>query len=195
MATLSTIDSNLKVLLEQSSALHRHLCPRQVLGVRIGMLAGKMLDIALPQTDKRVLAFVETDGCFASGVSVASGCWLGRRTMRLMDYGKIAATFVDTQTDTAIRIIPQIDIRQRVRDSRPAGTKRWDAYLEAYQQMPDEELLTTKEVQLKIDIPALISFAGKRVICQQCGEEVINEREVLKEGRLLCSSCAGNSYY
>lgn len=192
---MSIVDSNLKVLLEQTSALHHHLCPRQVLGVRIGMLAGKMLGIALPQTDKRVFVFVETDGGFASGVSVASGCWLGHRTMHLIDYGKIAATFVDTKTDMAIRIIPQIDLRQRVRDSRPADKKRRDAYLEAYQQMSDEELLTAQEVQLKIDISALISSAGKRVVCQQCGEEVINEREILKEGQPFCASCTGDGYY
>ena len=57
-----------------------------------------LLNLPLPQKDKRLLTFVETDGCFADGVSVATGCWLGRRTMRLVDYGKVAATFVDTHT-------------------------------------------------------------------------------------------------
>lgn len=159
------------------------------------MYAGKMLNIALPQTNKRILAFVETDGSFSSGVSVASGCWLGHRTMRLVDYGKIAATFVDTKTEKAIRIIPQTDLRQRVRDSRPIETKRRDAYLEAYQQMPDEELLTATEIQLNLDLSALISSAGKRVICQQCGEEVINEREILRAGQILCISCISESYW
>lgn len=193
--TLSSVDITLKTLLEQSRALHRHLCPRQVLGVRIGMHAGTILGIALPQTDKRVLAFVETDGSFSSGVSVASGCWLGRRTMRLMDYGKIAATFVDTKTEKAVRIIPQTDLRQRVYDSQPIGTKRREAYLDAYQQMPTEELLTAQEVQLNLDLSALISFAGKRVICQQCSEEVINEREILHAGQILCVSCVHKSYW
>jgi formylmethanofuran dehydrogenase subunit E len=86
----------LNQLLDRSAELHNHLCPRQVLGVRIGMYAGELLGLELPQTDKRLYTFVETDGCFADGVSVAAGCWLGRRTMRLMDYGKVAAVFVDT---------------------------------------------------------------------------------------------------
>ena len=51
----------------------------------------------LPQTDKRLYTFVETDGCFADGVMVATGCSLGHRTLRLIDYGKVAATFVDTR--------------------------------------------------------------------------------------------------
>ena len=64
-------------LLEQTVTLHHHLCPRQVLGVRMGMLAGELLGLELPQTDKRLITFVETDGCFADGVAVATGCTLG----------------------------------------------------------------------------------------------------------------------
>ena len=83
-------------LLAQSSVLHRHLCPRQVLGVRMGLLAAELLSLDLPQTDKRLLTIVETDGCFTTGLSVATNCWVGRRTLRVEDYGKVAATFVDT---------------------------------------------------------------------------------------------------
>jgi formylmethanofuran dehydrogenase subunit E len=60
-----------------------------VLGVRIGLAAGEALDLDLPRADKRLLMLVETDGCFADGVSVATGCWLGRRTLRLVDYGRV----------------------------------------------------------------------------------------------------------
>ncbi|MBK6646552.1 MAG: TraR/DksA C4-type zinc finger protein [Anaerolineales bacterium] len=28
-----------------------------------------------------------------------------------------------------------------------------------------------------------------------CGEEIINKREVLREGTVLCKSCAGESYF
>lgn len=84
--------------------LHPRLCPRQVLGVRIGQHAGTLLSLSLPRSDKRVLAIVETDGCFADGVSVAAGCWLGHPTLRLVDYGKVAATFIDLECSRAIRI-------------------------------------------------------------------------------------------
>ena len=91
-------------LLRESAARHRHLCPRQVIGARMGLLAGRVLGLAVPQEDKRLLTLVETDGCFADGVSVASGCWVGRRTLRVVDWGKIAATFVDTRTGRAVRL-------------------------------------------------------------------------------------------
>ena len=47
-------------LLTESAALHHHLCPRQVLGVQMGRLAATLLDLDLPQSDKRLLIIVET---------------------------------------------------------------------------------------------------------------------------------------
>lgn len=185
----------LPALLEQSAALHRHLCPRQVLGARIGLKAGEWLGLDFPRSDKRVLVFVETDGCFADGVSVASGCWLGRRTLRLVDHGKVAATFVDTKTGRAVRIAPRPDLRARVREGRPDGQKRWDAYMAAYQTWPDEALLTVQPVRLTLDLAALISVAGVRAVCDRCGEEIINGREVTSPGETLCRDCAGERYW
>lgn len=191
MASIPGLDR----LLEQSAALHGHLCPRQVLGVRSALLAGRILGLEFPRTDKAVLVFVETDGCYADGVSVASGCWLGRRTMRLVDHGKVAATFVEVKTGRAVRVSPQTDLRQRVRDGRPEGQKRYQAYLDAYRQWPADLLFDAARVQLNLDLAALLSLPGKRVVCQECGEEIVNEREVQRGGRLLCQDCAGDPYF
>lgn len=182
-------------LLEQSTALHHHLCPRQVLGARMGMYAGVLLGLALPQTNKRLFAFVETDGCFTDGVSVATGCWMGRRTMRLVDYGKVAATFVDTQTQRALRIWPNPAARELAHGYAPEAQSRWHAYLAAYQVMPDDELLAARSVTLNLDLKAIISRNGVRAQCSVCDEEIINEREVQQDGRVLCRGCAAPAYY
>lgn len=194
-ATVPTSLDALPALLERSAALHSHLCPRQVLGARMGLLAGAVLNLPFPRTDKRVLAFVETDGCFADGVSVASGCWLGRRTMRLVDHGKVAATLVDTRTDRAVRLAPRPDLRRRVREGRKEGQKRWDAYMAAYQTWPDDELFTVIPVALALDLAALISVAGRRTTCDLCGEEIINGREVTGTDGTRCRDCAGEGRY
>lgn len=81
----------LQKLLAEVAAQHSHLCPRQVIGVRMGMLAAELLDIDLPQINKRLLVIVESDGCFADGVATATGATVGHRTMRVEDYGKVAA--------------------------------------------------------------------------------------------------------
>jgi formylmethanofuran dehydrogenase subunit E len=185
----------LNELLEQSAKLHRHLCPRQVLGVRMGILAGEMLGLDLPQSDKHLLTIVETDGCACDGISVATGCWVGRRTLRIEDYGKVAATFVDTLTGRAVRIVPRRDARQLARAYAPAARNKWEAQLLGYQRMPAEELLAVQFVQLKTPIHRIVSRAGVKAICEICGEEIINEREVMHEGSLMCKACAGEAYY
>ncbi len=187
--------TSLDELLNQSAALHKHLCPRQVLGVRMGMLAGERFDLSLPQTNKRLLTFVETDGCFADGVAVATGCWIGHRTLRLLDFGKVAATFVDTRSNAALRLHPHPLARERARCFAPEARNRWEGYLIGYQQMPVEELLVSQPVTLSQPIEHLLSKPSARVICQACGEEVINERELMHEGTVLCRPCAGERYY
>jgi formylmethanofuran dehydrogenase subunit E len=187
--------SDLTTFLEQSSALHKHLCPRQVLGARIGMYAAELFDLELPQTGKRLFAFVETDGCFADGISVATGCWFGRRTLRLIDYGKVAATFVDTRTTRAIRIWPNPRARDRATTYASDERSRWHMYLAAYEVMPTAELLLVQDVALALDLAAIISRPGVRVNCAVCGEEIINEREVRHDADILCRSCAGERYY
>ena len=187
--------TTLQTLLDQTAELHHHLCPRQVLGVRMGMLAGEILELELPQKKKRLFTLIETDGCAADGVSVATGCWFGRRTLRLVDFGKVAATFVDTQTDRAIRIYPHPDARQRARVYAPQARSRWHAQLKAYQVMPADQLLNVQSVELTIPLNEIISRPGVRVDCARCGEEIINEREVFVNGEVLCRACAGETYY
>ncbi len=187
--------ADLAPLLQQSAALHRHLCPRQVLGVRMGLLAGKLLHMELPRRDKRLLVFMETDGCAADGVSVATGCWVGRRTMRILDFGKVAATFYDTKSQHAVRIHPSPNSRRLARQLLPKARSRWHAQQEAYQILPDQQLLVAQEVILELNVAALISRPGVRVTCESCGEEIINERQIFQDGRLLCRPCAGEVYY
>ncbi len=186
---------SLEELLHQSATFHNHLCPRQVLGVRMGLAGGCWLGLNVPQQDKRLLTIVETDGCGADGIAVATGCSLGRRTMYFYDFGKVAATFVDTQTGRAVRVVPSAISRERAKDYAPEAESRWHAYLLGYQRMPDEELLDIREIALTISIAELLSKDGYRVNCDRCGEEIINEREVGHEGLTLCRACAGGRYY
>ncbi len=187
--------ADLQQILAISMARHQHLCPRQVLGARIGLAGGVALDLPLPRRDKRLLVIIETDGCFADGIEVATGCTVGHRTLRVEDYGKIAATFIDTKTAAAVRIAPQLDVREKAYAYAVDEPRHYFAQLQAYQIMPAAELLTLQTVTLTTPVAAIVSRAGVRVNCAQCGEEIINEREQLVGGRLLCRACAGPGYY
>ena len=182
-------------LLENSARHHKRLCPRQVLGVRLGLAGAATLGLEAPRSDKRLLVVTETDGCFVDGVEAATGCSVGHRTLRIEDYGKVAATFVDTVTGRAVRLAPRTDVRERAAAFCPDEPRPYEAQLRAYQVMPDPELLTVQEVRLAADVEKIVSKARVRVACEACGEEIINEREVIADGRTLCRACAGASYY
>ncbi|MCC6180044.1 MAG: TraR/DksA C4-type zinc finger protein, partial [Chloroflexi bacterium] len=166
-----------------------------ILGARIGLYAGELLGLDLPQTDKRLLAIVETDGCFLDGVAEATGCRAGRRTMRIMDHGKAAVTFVDTLDGGAIRIWPHPKARQRALAYAPDHRDRWQAQLDGYYRMPASELLLSQAVELAAPLNAILGRAGVRIECEQCGEEVMNDREVAVGGRRLCRDCSGAAYF
>jgi formylmethanofuran dehydrogenase subunit E len=182
-------------LLEKSAQHHSHLCPRQILGVRIGLAGMAALGLNANQGDKRLLVVLESDGCFADGVIAATDCTVGHRTLRVEDYGKVAATFVDTQTGRTLRVAPAPDVRQQACKCCPGESRHYFAQMQAYQVMPEEKLLTITEVQLHTPIQQIISHPGLRVDCAICGEEIMNEREVSVADQSLCRACAGQSYY
>jgi formylmethanofuran dehydrogenase subunit E len=182
-------------LLAACASLHAHLCPRQVLGVRIGLAAAAALSVPVPQADKRLLALVETDGCFTDGVGVATNCWVGRRTMRVIDYGKVALTLVDTQTGAAVRAAPLPTARSAAVALCAEAESRWHAQLLGYQRLPDDQLLDCRRVTLQLDVAALVSRPGVRAICDRCGEDVLNEREIRTADGCLCLACADGAYY
>ena len=189
------ISPNITDLLRLSSARHDHLCPRQVLGVRIGLAGLAALGLSAPVRKTSALVIVETDGCFADGIEVASGATVGHRTLRVNDLGKIAATFVDVNTGQAIRIAPALDARERALQYAPAEPRHYFAQLQAYQTLPNEQLLQFRQVILDPPVEVLLSRPAVRVNCAMCGEEIINERQVCVEGQVLCRTCAGQGYY
>ncbi len=187
--------TDLETLLAISSRNHSHLCPRQILGVRIGLAGLSALGFAQPPDGKRLLTILETDGCFADGVIAATRCSVGHRTLRIEDYGKTAATFADTETGRSIRVAPAVDVRQQACEAMPEEPRHYFAQMEAYRTLPDEKLLTVVEVQLTPSIEQIVSRPGLRVNCAICGEEILNEREVRHEGMILCRACARQGYY
>lgn len=192
----------LEPLLAESAERHRHLCPRQVLGVRLGLGGLRALGLIdeawQPRFENRrkgLLTIVEMAGCGADGIAVATDCSVGARTLWVEDYGKMAATLVDVKREIAVRVAPANNVRELADIYAPYARSRWHAYLEAYHVIPDELLLRVEPVVLRRPISAILSRPGVRVDCDHCGEEITNEREVRRGEEILCRACAGQSYY
>src|SRR6266508_3642068 len=186
---------SLELILRESAKRHKHLCPRQVLGARMSLLAGEMLELELPRTDKRLLVIAETDGCTVDGIIAATRCHAGARTLRILDIGKVAATFVDTRTEETIRIVPRREVRTLAGDYAPSARDKWEAMLIAYQVMPVSELFSIQRVSLNVPLSIILARPGMKAVCELCDEAIMNGREVVKAGLILCQTCAGNGYY
>ena len=87
--------------LQKAIAYHGHLCLGQVLGVH---LAEKGMDVIGTTNSKNMIVYVENDRCIADAIQILTGTRLGRRSMKLVNYGKMAATFINTDTGAAYRI-------------------------------------------------------------------------------------------
>ncbi len=182
-------------LLDQAVAAHGHLCPGQVLGVRMTIAGLHGLGLSIPPPRKRLLAFIETDRCAADAVASVSGCSLGKRTLRHMDFGKMAATFLDLTTGRAVRVTARDDARDRVAAYVPGAADGHEAQTTAYRLMPDAELLTLQDVRVALKDGDLPGPPRGRRPCSACGEHVSYGREVVRDGALVCRACAGESYY
>src|SRR5437879_7484604 len=140
--------------LRDAEQAHGHLCAGQVLGVRMAMLGLQKLGIEDPQgaDRKRLVTFVEIDRCATDAVAVVTGCRLGKRALKFRDWGKMAATFVDVATGTAIRIAAKESSKALARSMHPELESKNQQQMLAYREMPEDDLFATQWV--KVELPA-----------------------------------------
>jgi formylmethanofuran dehydrogenase subunit E len=188
---------NFEQLLTESVRIHGHLCAGQVLGVRMSILGLQESGIFNPKGSdrKNIIVFVEMDRCATDAVQSVTGCSLGHRTMKFMDYGKMAATYVNLKTGKAVRIVAREDSRQKAKEYFPEIENKYAAQLEAYKVMSDEELFDVMEVEIKLRPEDMPGRPMRRVQCDTCGEHVQDMREVYQDGKVLCVPCAQGGYY
>jgi len=184
-------------LLEESVRIHGHLCAGQVLGVRMSMLGLREIGIqdAKGKDRKSLLVFVEMDRCATDAVQSVTGCSLGKRSMKFMDYGKMAATYMNLDTGKAMRIVAREDSRQKAKESFPELENKYSAQLEAYKIMSDKELFSVMEVTVRVAPQDMPGRPLRRVKCDSCGEHVQDMREVCQDDKVLCVACAKGGYY
>jgi formylmethanofuran dehydrogenase subunit E len=185
----------LDALIDRAVAAHGHLCPGQVLGVRMAVAGIEAIGLALPPHRKRLLVFVENDRCATDAIGSVSGCSLGKRSLRYIPFGKMAATFVDLDTGRAVRVAARDDSRERVADFAQGETGARAAQLVAYRSMPDALLLAIQEVRVPLAEADLPGAKRARTPCASCGEHVGAGFEAPLRGAVLCRACAGEAYY
>ena len=193
---------NFDTLLQGSAKAHGHLCPGQVIGVRMAMLGCKLIELDdpdnMPQI-KKIIVYVEIDRCATDAISYVTGVKLGRRSLKFIDNGIMAATFVNLETKKAFRILSTEESRDLAKKyaaiNFPGIEDPQQQQLEAYKKMDIKDLFTIDEVVVDIplcDMPGSTKFKAE---CQNCGIIVRDKREVIKNNKILCRACAFGSYY
>jgi formylmethanofuran dehydrogenase subunit E len=172
--------------LAAAEAFHGHLCHGMVLGVRMARYGCRALGIDDPLEYRDLIVYVEMDRCASDAVSVVAGVTLGRRRLKLVDYGKMAATFVDLATDRAVRLAPKAEVPH-------AGPK--DDPLAMWGDWTDEQLFSCTPVTLTVPPEDRPGRPLRTVVCETCGERVQGCREVEQDGLILCRACAHGAYY
>jgi len=177
-------------LLKESSAIHGHHCAGQILGVRLAMVGCRGVGIEEPKGCKKLIVYVEMDRCATDAVQAVTGCSLGKRSLKFLDYGKMAVTFLNTETRQAVRVLAKDDARDLVPLYVQDAANSRDAQKQAYRIMPDQALFSVKPVALEVSAQELPGYRGKRVQCAECGEGINFNREVELGGRTLCIPCS-----
>jgi formylmethanofuran dehydrogenase subunit E len=192
-----TNDAQITAHLAAAAQAHGHICAGQVLGVRLAMLGLQMLGIEDPHKKdrKRLVTFVEIDRCATDAVAVVTGCRLGKRALKFRDWGKMAATFVDVSTGKAVRIAAKESSKTLARQMHPELEDKNQQQMLAYREMSDNDLFTTQWVKVDLPPEEFPGYKGERIVCEMCSEGINFHREVIRDGKMLCKSCAGETYY
>lgn len=186
------------ILLEESAKAHGHLCPGQVVGVRMAMLGCKLIGLDNPRSReqiKKLLVYVEMDRCTADAVAYVTGVKLGRRSLKFMDYGIMAATFVNLSNEKSFRIISTEESRELAQMYAPEVEEKSQRQMIAYKRMPDSVLFRVQRVRVNIDELDLPGPTKQKDECSHCGQVIRDGRKVVKNGKSLCKVCTDDCYF
>ncbi len=199
---------DLRYLLDKAASSHGHLCGGIPLGLRMGIAGLRELDMMDPSKRHDLIVFAEIDRCITDAISVATGCTVGKRNLKLVNYGKFAATFVNTSNAKAVRVASRKDARHSA--MRFAERNGWivpgerleefshrekEILIKGYTEMPEAELILIEEVKVNVPSEELPGPPTHIVSCKLCGESIFDHKEIVKRGHILCKSCALSAYY
>ena len=145
---------------------------------------------------KRLLIWVEIDRCVTDAVSAVTGVRLGKRSLKFLDYGKVAATFLNISESHAFRIVAKEESRKLADALYPAIADKKERQMLTYRGADASDLFKIESVRLDLDDFEMPGRPRRRIFCAQCGEGVNDGRDVLNAlNQRVCRACAFGRYY
>ena len=180
-----------KEWLDKAVEYHGHVCMGQVIGV---LLAEKGLDLIGTADSKNMIVISENDRCIGDALQILTGTRLGRRSFKLRDYGKMAATFINQKDGIAYRVwiggnLPGTkDYHSLQRDEK-------NKVLMQVLEMDIDEILSFKKVKVEFLDNELPGKPKRVVRCNVCNEKVMDGKDIETGDKSLCRPCHGKAYY
>lgn len=197
MKDFNPLNLSLEELLLLCKEKHGHLCAGQVLGARLSLLGLELINIKDPygKDRKKFLVYVEIDRCATDAIQTVTGVSLGKRTMKFLDYGIMAATFLNLETKEAYRIVVKEEAKKKAKEYLPQIENASQRELMAYKVMPLEVLFDVRKVRVLLDELDLPGKPRKKIVCSKCGIVVRDGKEIWIDGEPYCKICAGGGYF
>jgi formylmethanofuran dehydrogenase subunit E len=194
-------------LLQKAADLRGHFCMGLPLGLKMAQLGLKLLNMNNKEQKEYLIVYVETDKCQADAIQVATGCSAGSRKLKMMYYGKSAATFVDSRTGIGYRVVEKKDLTARataqaVKDGILSAGEKLDSrpkleravLMNAFVKLAPDELFDSQQVKVALE-PQLLVRHHARSFCSNCGEEIMSGMAVVQGDKILCRACLNGAYY
>jgi formylmethanofuran dehydrogenase subunit E len=145
---------------------------------------------------KKLIVWIEIDRWLADAVETVTGARLGKRTLKFLDYGKLAATFLNVETGKAVRIVALESSRGLADLRHPEIEDKYDRQMRTYREVGEDELFGIADVGVQVGAKDLPGHPRSRVVCSKCGEAVNDGREIsLPDSITLCRPCVYGAYY
>jgi len=178
--------NNYEAMLAEAGRYHGDICAGIRSGTRMTMCGLRRLGIADPLGADRhkLMVFVEIDRCATDAIMALTGCRPGKRTMKIRDYGKMAATFIHLESGKAVRVA------RRENRNASGGDPLPD-----FANAPDEELFFITDVEVALRPEDMPGKPVRACRCAHCGETILDGREVEVLGQTLCKPCHQKTDY
>ena len=180
-------------LLKNYESTKGKLCPGTILAVRM-VLRGCSdigIDWRLRNADRALIVWVEIDRWLADALDVVAGVGLSKRSLKFLDYGKLAATFFNSHNGATVRLVARESTRSLADFLHPEIESKHERQMRTYYEATDDELFKITPAKVQLSLMDSPGRTRSRVICGDCGEGVNDGREVyLSETRVLCRPCA-----
>lgn len=186
--------------IEKAVDFHGHWCP----GLAIGLRAGEyVLNHMGRAADEDIVALVETDMCAVDGIQVLTGCTFGKGNLLYQDHGKLAFTFYRRGDGKGVRLVFDAQRLGSPDSEFTELTQKWlkgqlepeqEAKLMKMRQERTDDIMTSSLDELfQVKEPDAPMPRSARIltslVCEACGESVMESRTRRLEGRTLCIPC------